>query len=353
MAKSWRPLAFAAVLNLVVGAGTVAAQTVMARNAQPGTVVEVVVNATSVGSGTADASGNATIVFNLAAASGKPQIDADIYVDACDDNKRRVLIVERGQPSSPQAADCQRRDDLGFFLVRRVSSLVLDLIGTPPTMMLRQGEVSFDPADLVAVAPPSGLVLFGGAAMAQFANATDVACGNVPDCSGQDARLAYSAGLEFWFNPYIAAEAAYIKPTEVEVVGSGTGFRFDSSLDPHVVSVVGKIGVPARRARFFGKVGGNYHRAFITTTQTNDERTVTIDDVLQTIPGGTQSFEVKTAGWSWLFGGGMELWIKPSFGLYGEVTRAVLKGNALDDEEGAIDERMTLYTVGVKVRIGG
>ena len=352
MTNSWRPLALAAVLNLIVGAGTVAAQTVMTRNAQPGTVVEVVVNATPVGSGTTDAAGTATITLDLAAAAGKPQIDADVYVDTCD-NKRRVLIVERGQPSSPQAPDCPRRDDLGFFLVRRVSTLVLDLTGTPPTIMLRQGDVSFDPADLVAVAPPSGLVLFGGAALAQFANATALACGNVPTCSGKDARFAYTGGLELWFKPFLAVEAAYIKSTKIDVEGSGTGFRFDSSLDPYIVSIAGKVGIPARRARFYGKGGVNYHRAIIETTQTNDERTVTVDDVPQTIPGGTQSFELTTAGWSWLFGGGVEFWIKSSFSIYGEVTRAALKGSALDDEEGEMDERVNLYTVGVRIRIGG
>jgi hypothetical protein len=351
MKISWRPLAVAAVLNVIVGAGTAAAQSVMARHAQPGTIVEVFVNAAAAGSGTADASGNASVSFDFTAA-GKAQIDADVFVDTCD-NKRRVVIVERGQPSSPQPPDCQRRDDLGFFLVRRVSTLVLDLSSTPPTAMLRQGEVSLDPADLAPVTPPTGLVLFGGAALAQFANATAVACGNVPDCSGKDARFAYGAGLEFWFNPYISAEAAYFKPVEIEVTGSGTGFRFDSTLDPHIVSVAGKIGIPARRARFYGKAGGDYHRAIIGTTQTNEERTVSIDGETQTIPGGTQNFEITTAGWSWLFGGGMEFWLKPSFGIYGELTRAALKGSALDDEEGAIDERVTLYTFGIRIHIGG
>ena len=49
----------------------------------------------------------------------------------------------------------------------------------------------------------------------------------------------------------------------------------------------------------------------------------------------------------------MEFWIKPSFSIYGEVTRAALKGSALDDEEGEMDERVNLYTVGVRIRIGG
>jgi hypothetical protein len=352
MTISWRPLAHAAVLSLIAGAGTAAGQTVMARNAQPGTIVEVVVNAAAVGSETVDASGHATIALDLRAAAGKAQIDADVYVDTCDNNKRRVHIVERGQPSSPQTPDCQRRDNLGFFLLRRVSTLVLDLTGTPPSIMLRQGEVSFDPADVVAITPPSGLVLFGGGALAQFANATAVACGNVPGCSGKDSRLAYTAGLELWFTPFVAVEAAYAKPIKVEVEGSGTGFRFDSSLDPHIVSIAGKVGIPARRARFYGKAGGNYQRAIIQTTQTNDERTVTVDGVTQTIPGGTQSFEVTTAGWSWLFGGGAEFWIRKSFGIYGEFTRAALKGSALDDEEGAIDERVNLYTIGLRIHIG-
>lgn len=351
MTRSWRPLALAAVLNVMVGVGGAAAQTVMVRNAQPETTVEVVVNAATVGSKAVDASGNAAIELNLPAAAGKPQMDADVFVDTCD-GRRRVLILERGQPSSPQGSDCQRRDDLGFFLVRRVSTIVVDLATTPPTVMLRQGEVSFDPADLVAVTAPSGLVVFGGGAMAQFADAVAVACGNVTECSGKDSRLGYAAGLEIWFTRFLAAEASYIKSRKVVAEGSGTAFRFDSSLDPHIISIAGKIGIPARRARFYGKVGGNYHRALLATSQTYDDRTVTIDGVPQTIPGGTQSFELTTGGWGWLFGGGVEFWLKPSFGLYGEVLRTALKGSALDDEEGAIDERVNAFVIGARVRIG-
>jgi hypothetical protein len=350
MTRSWRPLVLAAVFNVMACVGVAAAQTVMVRNAQPGTTVEVVVNAATVGSGTVDANGNAAIELNLAAAAGKPQMDADVFVDTCE-TKRRVLIVERGQPSSPQGSDCQRRDDLGFFLVRRVSTIVVNLATTPPTVMLRQGDVSLDPGDLGGLTAPSGLVVFGGAGMAQFADAVAVACGNVTECSGEDFRFAYAAGLEFWFTRFLAAEASYIKSQKVVAEGSATGFRFDSSLDPYIISIAGKVGIPARRARFYGKVGGTYHRAIIETTQTNDERTITIDDVPQTIPGGTQSFELTTGGWGWLFGGGGEFWLKPSFGLYGEVLRGALKGSALDDEEGAIDERVNAFVVGARVRI--
>jgi hypothetical protein len=113
------------------------------------------------------------------------------------------------------------------------------------------------------------------------------------------------------------------------------------------------VGGPIGVFRLYGKVGGNYSRSTFRTTQTIPDTTITIDGVPQTIRGGNQVYWIKTAGWGWLFGGGMEVWLAPAFGLYGEFSRAALKGQALDDVEGLTDERVTSVMFGARIRLGG
>ena len=90
----------------------------------------------------------------------------------------------------------------------------------------------------------------------------------------------------------------------------------------------------------------------IETTQTQDPRTVTVDEVVQTIPGGTQTFELKTDGWGWLFGGGLEVWVSPSFAIYGEFDYGALKGSDVSGGEARIDDRLTSALLGLRVHIG-
>jgi hypothetical protein len=134
--------------------------------------------------------------------------------------------------------------------------------------------------------------------------------------------------------------------------GSGNAYNFDSRLDSRIVTVVGKAGVPAGPVRIYGLFGGTYHRSLFQTEQTNDPSTVTIDGVEVTVPGNTQTFELPTDGWGMVFGGGLEVWVSPTIGIYGEFTRAALKGNARDDREGSIDDRFTSVFAGLRVHIG-
>ena len=78
MTRCWRPLALTAALHVTAGLGTAAAQTLFVRNAGPGTPVEVVVNGTKAGAGTADAGGDATVAFSLQAQTGKDEMDANV-----------------------------------------------------------------------------------------------------------------------------------------------------------------------------------------------------------------------------------------------------------------------------------
>jgi hypothetical protein len=195
-------------------------------------------------------------------------------------------------------------------------------------------------------------VLFGGGGFAMFGDTVALACGNVEECNGKDSRGALAAGVAYWFTRYLAAEAGYVKPGEVTVDGSAENFRFTSVLDAELATVGGKIGVPRGPVRLFGQIGANYHRATFGTTQTNEDVTRTIDDVTQTIPGGTQTFDLRTAGWGWQFGGGLEVWVTRAFALSAEGGRATLKGTARDGADGALDESLTFFLFGARLRLG-
>lgn len=353
MMKFWRPLAIAAALNVIVSAGAANAQTVVVTNAPPGSTVELVLNTTTIGTAAVDARGDASLPVNLSAHAGKTEMDANIYVDVCE-NVRRVLLVERGQPRAPLGPGCNRRDVEGLYLVKRISSVVVDVGGPNPTVWLRQGSVTLHPSKPPRAwsASPTGLLVFGGGGLARVANVVAVACGDVTDCSGHKSGGAYTVGAAYWLTPFLGAEASYIKPADIEAQGRRTGFRFNSALDAHVLTIVGKVGGPLGRLRLYGEAGASYHRATFGTTQTVEDVTTTVGDVTQTIPGGTQTFELKTAGWGWVFGGGMDIWMASSFAIYIEGGRAGLKGSAIENGEGSIDDSMTFLLVGARVRIG-
>ena len=314
------------------------AQTVLVTKAPPGAPVELVVNGATVASTSADQAGDAKLVSDLSANTGKTEIDANVYVDVCaDNNMRRVVIVERGQAAAAQPAGCDRRDSGALFLIRRVSTLVVNVGGSVPTVLLRQGRVRLGPRRIRRA--PTGVVVFGGAGGSQSANAVLMACGNVVECSGDDTGIAYNVGLDVWLTRFLGAEVSYLKPRDVEATGSESTFTFNTAFEADVATVAGKVGVPLGPVRLYGKLGTTYHRATFTTTQTTADL--------------TQTFELRTQGWSWLFGGGGELWLAPAFAVYGELGRAALKGSGRDGAEGALDERLTVYFIGARVRVLG
>src|SRR5215207_5853755 len=107
MTSPLRLLGMAAALNVSLGLGTAAAQRVMVRHVPVGTTVEVVLNADTVGTGTADDSGDITIGFTLPEKDGKAEIDANVFVDACA-KIRRGLIVGASRPAPPPGEGCER-----------------------------------------------------------------------------------------------------------------------------------------------------------------------------------------------------------------------------------------------------
>lgn len=334
---AWRLLSIAALLHVILGAGVAAAQTVMVRKAPPGGTIELVLNSTTVATATADPGGDATLALNLAANAQKNEIDANVFVDVCSDNLRRVVIVERGQAAGPQPAGCDRRDSGALFFVRRVSTVIVDVGGTIPTVVLRQGPVRLGPPRIRRA--PRGLVVFGGAGLAQTRDLELMACGNVTECSGDASGAGYTAGAAVWFARFLAAEVSYVRPPEGEASGSLTDVTFSSALDAHVLTITGNGGIPIGPVRLYGKGGTSYHQATFSTTQTSGDL--------------TQTFALKTSGWGWTFGGGIEVWAAPWFGIYGEFGRTALKGESETATEGTIDDRLTYFLGGIRIRIAG
>jgi hypothetical protein len=349
MTEPRRLLTLAAALNLILGAGLASAQTVVVRNAAPETPVEVVLNDKVVGSGKANSGGYAIVVANLSENLKKTEIDAQIFVDVCD-NVRRVLIVERGGTPPPAEATCLRRDMSGLFLVQQISSIVVDVGGPNPTLLLRQGKVSLTPKKVWSDLP-KGLIVFGGGNLSKYRDAPRFQCGDATDCSGGGWGFGFTAGADFWVTPWLAAEGAYFKPGNLNIDGSGSTYSFTHSLKADIYTVAGKVGIPARRARPYGKVGANFIQTKSETTNTLKDRSVTIDGVVTTIPGGTENYGIKTEGWSWFLAGGVEAWFSDRIAMYGEFGRMVLKGDTLQNVEGDFDDRKTYFVVGMRVHI--
>jgi hypothetical protein len=346
MLKPWRLLVIAAALTVTLGVGAAAAQTVVVTNAPAGAPVEIAFDATTVATGTADADGQATLALNLASL-GKTEIDANIFVDACD-KARRVVIVERQRTPPVPAAGCDRREIPGLYWVRPINTVVIDVGGFIPKVLLIKG--SYTPPKPSAttaggsdvVTPrrqsPTGLVLSGGAGLATFRDVRLLACGNVSPCGGHNSRFGYTGGIAYWFTRYLAAEGTYIKPSSVTATGSGDTFNFDSSFSADVFTVVGKLAAPLGPVRLYGLAGTNYHQAISTTTDT--------------IGGVSQTVELRTHGWNWVFGGGAEGWITNRVAIFGEVNLATIKGDDERGGEGKIDDRLRAVMGGLRIRLG-
>ena len=132
-----------------------------------------------------------------------------------------------------------------------------------------------------------------------------------------------------------------MQPLDVNTSGNGTGFHFSSVLEAHFFTINGKIGIPVGRVRIYGQGGSNYHSASLSTTQTNDDKQITTGGVSTTLPGGTQTIEIKTGGWGWQFGGGLEVWMKSWLGIYGEANRTRLKGDSVEGPQGELSDYIT------------
>jgi len=332
-------LLVAAALFVMVGNGVARAQTVMIRNAPPGETIEVFLNATKVASASVQANGETTLPLNLRENNaGKEEIDANIFIDVCD-KMRRLIVVERGQPASTQEPGCERRDIPGLYWVRRVNTLVVDVGGANPTMMLVKG--SYDPNSKPknwSSLAPTGLIAFGGVGRGDYRDVVLIACGTAPTCGGDKAGLVFSGGLTFWISRFLGAEASYFKPSKTKATGSGSTYSFDSSLDTNILFVGGRAGVPAGPVRISGLIGMNYQDSVLKTRDT--------------INGATQNTEVETKGWGMAWGAGMEIWVSTRFAISIDAGVDSLKGDPTGGGEVRLDDRFRYISGGVRFRIG-
>jgi hypothetical protein len=341
MLKPLRLLVIAAALNMTLGVAVAAAQTVMVRNTPPGTSIEVLVNGAPAGTGTSNAEREATVPLTVGSAIGPNGIDANIYVDVCD-KLRRIQIVERTKIVPAAASGCDRREISGLFWVRPVNTIVFDLGGASPSLLLVRGTYVYHPpreedAPRVWRPLPTGLLVFGGAGDVKLDNAFSQACGNATPCSGRNPGWGgYTFGADYWINRFVGVEASYVKPLQMKASGGDT-FKFTTTQDTDVFTIGGIGGVPAGPVRIFGMGGLDYHQA---TSKT-----------LETIDLVAQNFTLKTRGWGYMFGGGAEAWIWKKVAIYGDLGVMRLTGNAENGGEAKMDDHIRFLFIGAKFRV--
>jgi hypothetical protein len=322
-------------------------------------MADFVLNGAVAATGTSNGEGIATLAAGAGRLDAGQSNDALVWVDTCGTMSYRVLVMGRAVQPPAAEAGCRRNQVPGLFLLQSNTSIVVDVSASSPALRIRQGEVPdawLRPPVQDAGGPrvsiaPSGLILSGGVGRASFGEFSTQACGDVTGCNVSDSSLSYTGSVSYWFSQYVGAEASYFRPGPVTADGSGTRYRFDSELDGGLFSFVGKGAVPIGRVRLYGMGGADYHRATFTTSQTIDAATVTIDGVAQSIPGGTPRYQWRTEGWGLVVGGGGEVWLNGSFGLYGEFSRLGLEGDDVGGSEAAADDVITSIVVGARVRI--
>jgi hypothetical protein len=330
------------------------------RNAPPGSTIELVLNGTPIGSATAARDGSASLPVNLSSHIKKSETDVHVYADVCGETARRVFLEEPGVPPPAPNTGCTRTELVGLFVLRGVTTLLVDVAGSRPAVWLRQGPapaewLAGDQPDYATSSTrrpsPTGLVLFAGAGLARFGDTTTQSCGNVTTCEGKDGRRDFAVGAAFWITRFLGIQGTYLRPGKLNIAGSATGYTFTDRLDAHVLTVSANGGIPIGPVRIYGQFGRSFHRATSSLSETIDERTIALDQGNVTLPGGTQSTELKTEGWGWQFGGGIEGWVKPSFALYAEAGRSALKGSERSNGAGKLDERATYVVGGFRIRL--
>ena len=344
-----RSLLFTVGLCLI-GGGAANAQTVWVTHLMPGSSAELMIGADTVTSHTADATG--LVELTVTPAKPKDAVAAmRVYIDDCG-NLRRVILEESIVQPPPTDGLCQRIAVPDLFEVRSVTTFVVDATGSH-SVLVRQGP-AYDEwlhpvidesgaVKAVREALPTGLMLSGGAAGVRFSDVMSNACGDAPSCSGQEGGIAAAAAATLWINSLIAAEVGYMQPRDLTASGTGTNLTFTNVFQSRIATATGKVGVQAAFARLYAMAGIDYAITSSTTTQTVVESA--------TGKGGTQTFGLETRGAGLLFGGGMEAWFNRRLALFAEGGHAALKGSAVNNGQGSLDDSILYATVGARFRI--
>jgi len=331
------------LLAAIAGARSAAAQTVIVRSAPAGSAIEVSLDGGRAVTATADRFGDAT----LTVPSQSPERSVHFHVDICG-SVVRVLIVSRGlQPAAPESG-CTRADIGSVFIMRPITTFVVDVNGLNSTVHVSQGPAPVEwtwrgegppkGAGVSWVPPGRGLSVSAGLGFSSFNQAADLACGTAPTCQPHNLGVATTLGADVWVTHAFAAHVSYLRPADVTATGSGDGYKFDSRLTTRLFTVGGKAGVSAGPARIYALGGLNRQQSTSNTTQTSG--------------GATQGFGQQTQGWSWMLGGGVEGWLQKWGGLYAEVVVPKIKGSPKGGGEGGIDDRAFLFLAGVRLHIG-
>ena len=338
--------AFAAAA-LTACASAASAQTIIVRNTAPSAPIELLLNADTVASATADSTGTATLTTDVLARLQRTETGIHISVDSCGE-QRRILLVEAGVTAPPQGS-CSRVTVRDLFSVQRITTFVVDVAGPNPVVWIRQGPVPRDwlgdrqGSEEPRTWPPApvGLIVSGGIVGASFSDFETKSCGNASNCAGGGIRVGGAAGVGFWVTPWLGVDVNVLRLSQPKVTGSSTSLTFNSALDPRVVTIDGKVGKQVGPVRIYGLGGVNHLSAAMTTTQTVVSSTV-----------GEETFGFKAEGWSWLAGGGLEMWPTSRVGIYFEGDVLSLKGTAIDNGQGVINDQLVYGMIGVRVAIG-
>ena len=353
-----RPLLLAVIFMATAGAASAAAQTVLLLHAPAGATVDATLNGAKVGSGTADADGEAKVPLSTAGKIGGNGLDANVYLDVCG-KAYHLVLIDNGKTPAPADENCDRHDISGIFWVRPINTLVIDVAEAAPSMLLIRGTYKPPPppapegeqASRPKTPPPAGLMAFAGGGAATFSNLQSVACGTA-SCSGKSYFPTYTFGAEYWIKPWLAAAGSFIKPAQGKVNGSGDSFTFNTALDTRIFTAEGKIGAAYSRFKIFGHGGLDFQQSTMTTNETIQATTITTaDGTVLPVPGGTQTFTNKTSGWSWTFGGSGEFWFVKKVALYGDAGVIRLKGSATDGSQAILDDHNVFLLVGLKIRL--
>jgi hypothetical protein len=318
------------------------------QNAAPGAAVEVFVNDQRVATATADATATATLTLSILAQLGRAEAAMHIFVDRCDE-RRRVFLVEAGAPSPPLEGVCVRGTVREEFSIQSVTTLVVSTGSDTPSVGIRQGpaprawlgEQSETKPSRIWKTAPMGIIMSAGLGGANFFDAVDQACGDTT-CVGQHLQPDVTAAATYWITRFLAVDVGYLRPSSVTASGSGTTFTFTSALDARVVTLDGKFGAQTGAVRLYGLAGMNWLSATSTTLQT----------ATSTGSGAPETFAFKAQGWGWLGGAGLETWVTRRIGFYLEANLMQLKGSAVDNGQGTIDDVLGFATLGVRFAVG-
>jgi len=341
----------------VLGTTLASAQTVVLRHIPPGSTLELVIDAKEAGTAKADAGGNATVETKSVDSRG--QIDANIWLETCDDVYRVILVPAR---AAIPTSGCRRTQIGGVYVLQRITSIVIDST-SPSSVMIRQGRPYdswlTDPRpeaakpvkedDTLAGASPAasastaskpqtpliGPIAFGGVGLGTSLDFEDQVCGTVT-CT-YNVPIQFSGGAGWWFNDFFGAEGRYGYLGKITARAQETDYQFSTTRESSYLAASGRAGLHKGRFRPFGRAGMSFGRTTETTTQTMGE--------------SKETLAVRARGWAPVFGGGLEVWLSPRLGLFADAQRLGFKSK--DERDSPIEINDTLFTAqaGVTVRL--